>query len=464
MIARAQDNNYGNKILLVGAGRGGSAILRLVEGVKDLAIVGVADIDPNAVGVKAAKEKGIPFFTDYKEALKKLDVDFVVDVTASPEVREGLNAAKNGKFEVISGSIAKLLWHAVEVRRKNEQEIKELLDEYKSLYDFGLMLSQLKSLNELFPAIIEQAMESTKCSASILAVYKERFSEMEIVAAKGFSKRFSKVKTWKIEPSGLTDKILNGEQPTLIENILKQTIDDETLADKEIKTIAASPLFAEDRVVGILYVADFEKRNFSTREKRILSLVSTLAALAIERAKLLADTELEAITDGLTGLFNRRYFMSRLEEETSRATRYNSNLSLIMIDVDYFKNFNDKYGHLEGDSLLAQIVDVLRKESRNEDTIARYGGEEFAVIMPQTDKEGAMIFAERIRKATQSKNFKNSREDLLGDIVTISCGIATCPSDASSHIELLERADKALYKAKESGRNRIEEACVEKTG
>lgn len=457
MVNKNQDD-YISKLLLVGAGKGGAIILQLVEGVKDLTIVGVADINSDAPGIKIAEAKGIPTFADYKDALSNLYVDFVVDVTADPKVKKELNSLKGGRFEIISGTTAKLIWRVVEARRKNEQEIKELLDEYKSLYNLGLKLSHFESTDELFPVIAKQAIESAKCLAGCIAVYKEKFGEMEIMTSTGFSKQFDYSKTWEIEPNSLTNKILNKKQPFIITDVTEQTVDNKALIDEGVKSLAASPLFAEGKIVGILYVADFRKRDFSPREISILSLISTLAALAIERAKLLAETKLEAITDGLTGLYNHRHFITRLKEEASRAVRYNNSISLIMFDVDHFKNFNDEFGHLEGNNLLVQIADVLREESRNEDIVARYGGEEFAIVMPQTRKEGAVAFAERIRKMIQNKKFKNLKGETIKKAITVSGGVASCPSDISSFINLIQLADQALYKAKELSRNRIEKA------
>lgn len=449
--------DYSSKVLLVGAGKGGAFILQLIEGVKDLTVVGVSDINLNSPGIKLAQARGIPCFKDYREALSNLDVDFVVDVTASPEVKKDLNLLKRGRFEIISGSTAKLIWQVIEARRRNEQEIKEMMKEYRALYNLGLKLSHFERLNELFPVILKQAMESTKCPAGCLAVYKEQLGEMELVTSKGFSKQFSYFKGWKVEPNSLTNKILNKKQPTTIKNVSKQTIDNKALVEEGVRSLAASPLFAEGKIIGILYVADFAKRDFSVREVRTLSLVSTLAALAIERAKLLAETKREAITDGLTGLYNHRHFITRLKEEVSRAVRYNQTISLIMMDVDNFKNFNDKFGHLEGNNLLVQIANILQRESRDGDIVARYGGEEFAVIMSQTRKEGAVVFAERTRKTIQSNQFKNLKKEPI-ETITISGGVASCPSDVSSFINLIEFADQALYRAKELGRNRIEKA------
>lgn len=449
----------GNKVLIIGAGRGGTSILSIAtEQRNDFTIVGIADPDKNAPGVKLAKKIGVKYFHNYKDALNELSVDFVVDVTDNPQVQKALDKMKDGRFEVINGATAKLIWEVIDVRQQNEQEIKELLNEYKALYQIGLMLSHSKSLELLFQTIIEQAMEFTESPAGSLAVYREHLGEMELVAAKGFSKQFSQVKKWQVRPGGMTSDILNNKEPTMIENIKDHPkFNNPLMVQEGIKSIAAAPLFADGKIVGLLYVDDYRIRKFSDREIQMFSLLSTLAALAIIRLQTMAETKLEAMTDGLTGLFNHRHFSSSLSHEFARSVRYKSPISLIMFDIDFFKNFNDKYGHLEGNNLLIQISNIMKEGSREADVVARYGGEEFAVIMTQTDKIGAAVFAQRIITAVRENNFKSLDGKTIPG-VTLSGGVATCPDDAKDHMELIDKADKALYKAKAAGRNTFVQA------
>jgi diguanylate cyclase (GGDEF)-like protein len=164
----------------------------------------------------------------------------------------------------------------------------------------------------------------------------------------------------------------------------------------------------------------------------------------------------EAITDGLTGLYDHKYFMMRLEEETQRASRYLRTLSLIMIDIDHFKRYNDTFGHPAGDEVLAAVGEVLRTFSRSVDLAARYGGEEFALILPETNVKGALILAERLRKYIENIHTEPGKN------FTISVGIGSFEPTAIegkaviTKNEIVRMADSALYKAKENGRNRTE--------
>lgn len=161
-----------------------------------------------------------------------------------------------------------------------------------------------------------------------------------------------------------------------------------------------------------------------------------------------------AITDPVTGLTNHRFFQERIREELDRSQRHNRSFSLLMIDVDYFKAFNDKYGHPAGDQALFKLAQILKKATRLADTVSRYGGEEFTMILPETLKPAAMEVAERIRS-----DMENTVVDpQSGHVFTFSIGVATYPLDANDAPSLITKADKALYQAKQNGRNKVEGA------
>ncbi|GIX46436.1 MAG: diguanylate cyclase response regulator [Candidatus Tectimicrobiota bacterium] len=160
-----------------------------------------------------------------------------------------------------------------------------------------------------------------------------------------------------------------------------------------------------------------------------------------------------AHTDGLTGLFNRRALQERLQQEVERANRYRRPLSLVMIDIDFFKHYNDTHGHLQGDTVLVEVALLLRQRSRAADFVARYGGEEFAIILPETACPNAVRFGERLRAAVARRRFPG--EDCLpGGRLTISVGVAS-HRPLGTREALLQAADAALYQAKRQGRNRV---------
>ena len=163
----------------------------------------------------------------------------------------------------------------------------------------------------------------------------------------------------------------------------------------------------------------------------------------------------EAFTDSLTGLFNLRQFWLSLDHELARARRYRRQCSLAMIDIDFFKQYNDRHGHLRGDEVLKDVGALFGASIRNSDIAARYGGEEFVVIMPETGRDLALIVGEKLRRAVAEHPFP-LQETQPGGVLTVSVGIATFPDDAATARDLVDAADQALYRAKGGGRNRVE--------
>jgi len=212
------------------------------------------------------------------------------------------------------------------------------------------------------------------------------------------------------------------------------------------------PLRSKDKVNGLI-VADnlFTHRPITEDDMRMLIMLANQAGLAIENSQLYEQTVKKSHTDSLTNLWNHGFFQYMLQEEFQKAKATKSPLSLIMVDIDFFKNYNDSFGHQVGDELLTIISQLLQDHSRKIDHACRYGGEEFSLILPQTNKKDAYIIAERLRKAVEKKF---SQADFNNQKITISLGVASFPEDASDKTELLSLADKALFKSKNTGRNK----------
>ena len=175
----------------------------------------------------------------------------------------------------------------------------------------------------------------------------------------------------------------------------------------------------------------------------------TLATMLQSAAIRFSRAEVEAITDGLTGLYNHRYLQERLQEELERAGRRGTTLSLLFCDCDHFKSYNDDHGHKAGDLALSRIARILEANSRRTDLAARYGGEEFVLALVDTDGAGAHTVAETIRAEIEAVSARHGRP------LTVSIGIATSPDDATARDELLDKADWAMYAAKRAGRNQV---------
>jgi diguanylate cyclase (GGDEF)-like protein len=205
------------------------------------------------------------------------------------------------------------------------------------------------------------------------------------------------------------------------------------------------PLIFRGQVVGILNFTRTGFNAFSPQEIQFLNTIAVEIAIALANARLYYQTRELSVRDELTQLYNRRHFRETFPLEIKRAGRFGQTLSLLMIDIDHFKHFNDTHGHLEGDKRLQEIAQAIRSNLREVDFTARFGGEEFVVLLPNTSKQDALIVAEKVRRVCTA---------LPGERLTLSVGIATCPQDGNKVDNLLQAADQALYEAKWEGRDR----------
>jgi diguanylate cyclase (GGDEF)-like protein len=229
----------------------------------------------------------------------------------------------------------------------------------------------------------------------------------------------------------------------------------ELLQREGINFLTAVPLIYGKDPIGLLFLASRSRRgqsiNFDLAS--LLSLVGNHVSVIIDKIRLFQETKRLSITDGLTGLFNSRYFYRQLELEIARTNRYGGTFSLILFDIDNFKQLNDTYGHQAGDDVLHELAGILKSASRETDIVVRYGGEEFIIILPNTPVEDTIHLADRIRALVENNIFLPHHEHGLH--ITLSGGIAAYPMTASDAKSLLNAADTALYSAKSSGKNRI---------
>lgn len=219
---------------------------------------------------------------------------------------------------------------------------------------------------------------------------------------------------------------------------------------ENVRSVIVIPMLYENNLLGLFTMLSEKTEFLDTSQIELLKVMCNQASTSIANAKLHAEIEKLATTDGLTGLYNHRRFQEKLSEELKRFNRFSKPLSLLLTDIDFFKKINDTYGHPIGDFVLKSVAKITRETIRDIDIPARYGGEEFAAILPGTDSEGARKIAERLRKSVMNASFSAVGTSFK---ITISIGIATSPVDAQNKEELISRADKALYYAKRNGRN-----------
>jgi diguanylate cyclase (GGDEF)-like protein len=273
------------------------------------------------------------------------------------------------------------------------------------------------------------------------------------------SKLNSLVKSLKIpleraEESVLVLTFLEGMPLHITKETVSKFSQDPLISALNTTEFITVPLKAKDRAIGVILADNvYTKEPITKDDIRLLTMFANQAGMAIENAYLYEKTVILSQTDSLTKLWNHGYFHYKLSELLEKAKEENLHLSLIILDLDNFKIYNDRLGHQTGDEILIKVSEIIRESSRKDDFACRYGGEEFVIILPRTKREEAYIIAERIREKIERFPFKY--ENILpGERLTVSLGIASFPENGISKQDLITYADKKLYEAKSGGKNR----------
>jgi len=341
------------------------------------------------------------------------------------------------------------------------KELRKNIYGLHTLFEVALELNSILDLPRLVNSILLTMVGqfSTK-NALFLFAPKPQIDRLQMLNSKGFyMDQVSDLQLTKNDPLFLYLK--DHPLPALISKLSKKVKKSEALSRlKAIDIELITPVNIKGIPEGLVCLGQRVKnKEYLKPDLEQISILSNIISIAVANATLYKEVEQLSYTDGMTELHNFRYFELRLKEEVVRHKRTKSGLSLLILDVDNFKNFNDTMGHPAGDEVLRKIALILKESVRENDIVSRYGGEEFAIILPVVDKEGARILAERIRENIEQTYFEHEEIQPLGK-VTISIGVAALQEDGDDYQELLNSADKALYAAKNDGRNRVK--CFQK--
>jgi diguanylate cyclase (GGDEF)-like protein len=248
--------------------------------------------------------------------------------------------------------------------------------------------------------------------------------------------------------AGLAGRALSSRAPVLVNDVTTEP--EYVAALREAQSELCLPLVSFGQAVGVLSLSSARKNAFRLTDIGSLECVADISAAAFQNAMYLDRVRQLAYRDGLTGIFNRRFFEMRILEELERARRYHLALTIMMIDLDGFKSLNDEFGHLLGDEALRQMAAIFSEQMRKADVVCRFGGDEFAILLPETSGQNAQRAAEKLRRTVAGWSFPGVPRPM-----TVSVGIASFPEHGASRDELIKTADDALYRAKQEGRNRV---------
>lgn len=248
--------------------------------------------------------------------------------------------------------------------------------------------------------------------------------------------------------------VMRHRQPLIVSDLAKDYRFNTTdiLTKTHTRSLIIAPLITGDRLLGIIRIDSYTPETLTIDDLRLLTIITHIGALTIYNAQLYKQTEYLAVRDDLTGIYVKRYFQESLERLVTEAQAEGASFSLLILDLDRFKDFNDQFGHSIGDKILKNVARLMEEGSPPTSIVARYGGEEFAIILPHTIRQDALGIAENIRKLVEELSFSVRRE---GFRTTISIGLAEFPGEGNTINQLIETADKRLYEAKRKGRNRV---------
>jgi diguanylate cyclase (GGDEF)-like protein len=329
-------------------------------------------------------------------------------------------------------------------------ELQERVHDLEILNLSGRRFSASLQLEELVDAVARETITAIPEADAVTFVHRRAGRESELVMD-AFDRATEKFSRHVVTPGqGAAGSVMATGTSRLIDDLSASEL---SLGDSEMRSWLGVPLYMYGDCEGVVAVQSARVGAFTEAHQRLLESIALQIAGALQNAHLY---EL-AMVDGLTGLFVRRYFDARIEEEIERSRRYGVPFSVIMIDVDDFKKLNDTHGHLVGDRVLRAIANVVKEQMRGVDTAARYGGEEMSVILPRTEMVGAYNLAERIREAIADLRVTTDDDPPRSLGITASLGIAAYPeSKAQTSEDLVRKADRALYRAKKTGKNRVE--------
>lgn len=345
----------------------------------------------------------------------------------------------------------------LEVAHKTKGEgISILFEKYSTYYNLRKLAEELAgslSVSALAEMIVSRSYEFVGRGDSVMLSLADTGGTRLSVAGFKWGSRTQPKPVFHYEGDLFDFWVIKNQRRLIVNDIQQDFRFDVNEASRlqDVRSLIIAPVIHERRIIGTLRIQSAARETFSNDDLRLLDTIAVLASSALSNAMLFEQTEELAIRDSMTNLYVRRYFFDRLKEEHRRALLTQRPLSLLMCDLDHFKECNDRHGHAVGDLMLMEFANILRQNCESA-IVARYGGEEFSILLPETPKEDAAALADKIRAAVEHTPFVVRRQRIS---MTVSIGVSNFPQDTLDVETLVERADQALYQAKKQGRNRV---------
>ncbi|HET6261556.1 MAG TPA: diguanylate cyclase, partial [Chloroflexia bacterium] len=337
-------------------------------------------------------------------------------------------------------------------------EAQRAARESASLYQIGLVTTSSLQIDEVMRLIYEQVNRALHPDTFYIALYDEDLGELRYDIFVEGGEMLLPFKA-RLDSVGIASWVIRNRRPISVRNWItekEQLPFEANMVGTTAQSLISVPLIAKDKIVGVLSVQAQQPDAFETHHLRLLSSIASQAALALENARLHATVHEQAQRDSLTGAFNHGTFIDKLNRALEAAREDGSAVALVMLDIDKFKTYNDTYGHLVGNDVLRSVVSSILSHVKSTDVVGRWGGEEFAILLPTVSRAQARLVTERIRQ-TVAHNIMRDMHNRPIPSPTVSQGIAMFPDDAVQMDELIGKADTALYRAKDLGRNYIVE-------
>ncbi len=402
-----------------------------------------------------------PRFKEFENAQVKLKSIISVPLKIKDKVVGVINLdnkRKNGIFNIDDLQLLSNFANHVTIALENlrlHREIKEELKEHGLIHEIINSINSTLNLEEVLLKVVNSIREYFNYSICDILLLDEQNENLYFAATDGYSAKSRRNIRIKLG-EGITGRVAVTGKPLVVPDVTK--FEGYICSTKEVRSEIAVPLKARGEIIGVFNLESREFNAFNEHDLRLLSILSVPVAIAIQNARLHQRMENLAITDELTGLYNFRYLKEHLKEEIKRSQRYGHPLALIMADIDHFKEYNDTFGHPEGNKALKSVANILKSNVREVDIVGRYGGEEFIIILPEAKQKQAQEIAERIRLKVEEYKFINNKDkDYPAETkLTLSLGVTSCFREVISPQGLIYKADQALYLAKRKGRNRVE--------